>query len=174
MSRPQFLLDSVRQSPVCAECVSNLSSLLTTISSTINVYIYFFKHRNFVLGLVFPPNTTITITEYSRTSRSTHRYTNCLHLDSINEKSSYRQFDKLSCCLARYQGAKTLPVLVLGVGGDLATPPTLPALYERFPVAGGGAPGCCTRSPPSPRTTTPSDSSPAPATAPSRSSFELT
>ena len=51
--------------------MSNLSSLLTTISSTINVYIYFFKHRNFVLGLVFPPNTTITITEYSRTSRST-------------------------------------------------------------------------------------------------------
>ena len=75
---------------MCAECVSNLSSLLTTISSTINVYIYFFKHRNFVLGLVFPPNTTITITEYSRTSRSTpHISKNCLHLDSIDEKSSY-------------------------------------------------------------------------------------
>ena len=62
---------TVSDSLLCAECVSNLSSLLTTISSTINVYIYFFKHRNFVLGLVFPPNTTITITEYSRTSRST-------------------------------------------------------------------------------------------------------
>ena len=37
-----------------SECTSNLSSLLTTVSSAINVYIYFFKHKKFVLSLIFP------------------------------------------------------------------------------------------------------------------------
>ena len=43
------------------ECTSNLSSLLTTVCSAINVYIYFFKHHNFVLGLVFPKNRSQTV-----------------------------------------------------------------------------------------------------------------
>ena len=36
------------------ECVSNLSSLLTTLNGSINVFIYFIKHRDFVHSLIFP------------------------------------------------------------------------------------------------------------------------
>ena len=35
------------------ECVSNLSSLLTTLNASITVFIYFIKHRDFVHSLIF-------------------------------------------------------------------------------------------------------------------------
>ena len=39
-----------------SECTSNVSSLLTTLNGSINVFIYFFKHHEFVIGLIFPRN----------------------------------------------------------------------------------------------------------------------
>ena len=45
----------------CLECVSNLSSFLTTVSSAINVFIYFVKHKQFVMSLVFPHHDSISV-----------------------------------------------------------------------------------------------------------------
>ena len=36
------------------ECTSIVSSFLTTLNGSLNVFIYFFKHHKLVLGLVFP------------------------------------------------------------------------------------------------------------------------
>ena len=39
--------------PTFSECISNLSSFLTTLNGSINVFIYFFKHRVLVAGIIF-------------------------------------------------------------------------------------------------------------------------
>jgi len=39
--------------PVWIQCTSNVSNLLITLNGSINVFIYFFKHHEFVIGLIF-------------------------------------------------------------------------------------------------------------------------
>ena len=56
------------------ECVSNLSSLLTTLNASITVFIYFIKHRDFVHSLIFqshqPSETNMLVSDTIRRRRS--------------------------------------------------------------------------------------------------------
>ena len=49
----RFSCKWILSTPTFSECISNLSSFLTTLNGSINVFIYFFKHRVLVAGILF-------------------------------------------------------------------------------------------------------------------------
>lgn len=60
--------------PVWIQCTSNVSSLLTTLNGSINVFIYFFKHHEFVIGLISPSSqhsdSIVSVSNSTRRRRS--------------------------------------------------------------------------------------------------------